>query len=339
MDTGKIQKYLKELSDKVLQRAITDGDVTAGLLSIEQVPEFIRGLEEKSVVLDEARMIKMNSYQREIPVISMPGGILYPGRTSSGKVVIGGAGSIAQEATPDFEQNVLGAKEVVAYFSIDYDTLEDTIEGKNFEQTVSELFGRAVSRDLEKALLFGDTEDISGPDTQLEYLLSSFDGWFKKAAAQLPSESDPEFNYDDDGVVGVFDAMMNAIPSPFLANRRELRFYVDWELYQEWTDVVMTRYTGVGDAALTEGQVPPFKGIPVVHVPAFDDDDIKTLNSADHFVLLSMPSNMVWGVFRDIMIETQRNIYARTVDHVLSMRCDAHYEQTAGAVAATIASS
>jgi hypothetical protein len=47
----------------------------------------------------------------------------------------------------------------------------------------------------------------------------------------------------------------------------------------------------------------------------------------DNKTFLSYPKNIIWGIQRDIMIETDKDIRRRVLIIVLTMRCDVKIEE------------
>ena len=338
-----VYEYLR---DYAVAKIVDNAEITGGLKTYEQLATFIDVVQQKSPVLDEVRLERMKSFQKEIAAISTPTGYLYPGRIEKGgqieKVIPGESENTSEFSLAGMiQQNMLDAKEFVLVASIDFDTLEDTIEGPDFEQRIVEMMGQSAALDLERAFLFGD-KDLKMPATA-NPILKALDGWIKRAGVQvygydrtedtttIPKDFDPAAAAFP---VNMFDAMLDAIDKKYLVPRRDLRFYVDWKTYSAYREHVMSRETALGDEVLTGETTLSYDGIPVVPVPSFDDPEVVELEGRK--ALLSKPDNMVWGVYREIGVEAQRIPRKRVVEHVLTVRTDCQYADRYCAVTANI---
>lgn len=333
-----IHEYLE--ANKVF-KIVDNSEIAGGLKAMEQLAEFIEVVQREATILNEARMERMKSYQKEIAAIDMPTGYLYPGRiTVSGqevKVIPGETENVDDFSLSGYiQQNMLNAKEFVLRAVIDYDTLEDTIEGPRFEDRIVRMLGESASLDLERAFVFGDT-DLATSSPPL--ILKATDGWVKLAGNTVygyQHNSTPA-DFDSsaaDFPMNMFDAMLEAIDKKYLIQRGDVRFYVDWETHRAYRDQVAARETVIGDEALLGQRQLTFDGIPVVHVPTLDDATATA--HVGRVAMLSRPNNMVWGVYREITVESQKIPSARRVEHVLSMRADCTYADVNGAVVAKI---
>ena len=330
-----LREYLDIISSKGVFKLVDDDSLlSGGLKAMEQLDKFIRVIEERSPVLEEATLRKMNSFETEISAIDAPRGYLYPGRVGADKIIPGEEGT--DEFTVVSQGNVLNAQEFVMVVSIDFNTLEDTIEGPDFEQTVTELMANAASLDLETVFLRGDTS-LTIPSGNP--LLKTLDGWIKKAANKVygytHDGASPDFDPNgSDFPIDMFAAMEEAMPKRYLTPREELRFYVDWETYAAYRDIIAGRETSLGDEALLGRGELSYDGIPVRHVPSLDDETATGLTGKQ--ALLARPASMVWGVFREITVESDRRPRERVVEHVLTFRGDCTYSDVNSAVAALI---
>jgi len=149
----------------------------------------------------------------------------------------------------------------------------------------------------------------------------------------------PQFyRYSATWIEDMFNAMLAALPKQYLQNPADWRFYVPWEVYDGYRDVLRARNTALGDTAQT-GNAPLFyKGIPVVYTPMLERSAAYNSSAGTwgSVALLSNPDNMVWGVFHQVTIEPSRVAVARRTDFVLTVEADCNYEDENAAVAAFI---
>jgi hypothetical protein len=148
---------------------------------------------------------------------------------------------------------------------------------------------------------------------------------FNHAAGEAVVEIDalPDFSPYD--VEDMFEAMLNALPSEYIQDPSEWRFYVPWAVENDYRNKLKGRGTALGDDAQTSAKPLAYKGIPVK----------VSANIPKGSGLLTHPDNTVYGIYRDVKIEPDRIPKARKTDFVLSVRIDANYEDENGAVAAS----
>ena len=166
------------------------------------------------------------------------------------------------------------------------DDKEDNIEREAFEQTLLSMMGEAVGRDLEAVCVFGDASYTSGSPAAADPLFSTFDGWLEQAKSyQVKSDlandgsDDNDGDFDlDDGIDAMFDAMIDKLPVPYraagLMNR--LAFYVPWEVYDAYQNLLASRVDTLGDVNLTGRPSLTYKNIPVKYAPVLDATDGRT---------------------------------------------------------------
>ncbi len=299
---------------------------------------FVRMMQHKTVVLNEARFIEMDSDVVDIDRVGFVGRILRSGtklNPVTGKYEHRTI-KAGEETKPAFATNKLTAKELQAVTGIKDKALRRNIERGNFEATLVDLFGEAAGRDLEEFAILADTDISYGDDD----VLSLTDGWIKLAGNKIYGKGTGK-DFDATSKAwpeNMFDAMMAAMPKQYLRNEGEFRFYVDWEVRKAYIKLLKKRNTNLGDRAYVQSgeMVPPYEGIPVRYVPAFNRSRSAEEGAAGKVALLSHPNNMAWGIFHTISIEPDRIPRDRRTDFVLSFEGDAGYEDEDGAVAAFI---
>lgn len=284
-------------------KAITTGDLGSSKLVPTKQRMFVRTVSKATRVLDEARRIDMTSHTHDIDRVGFASRILMPATEDV---------EPEGESKPDFDTNTLESKEVIGVAGITDSTLEDNIERENFEDTLIQLIANRVGIDLEELFLNGD-RDSTDPYLRIT------DGWLKKSA-NLIQETD----FDPTNVEDMFNKMIHAVPKKYLRNRSEWKFYVHWDIEDAYRDVLRERGTGLGDTAQTTANTLAFKGIQV----------LDNSNMPKGTALLVPPSNLVYGIYRDIRIEPDRIAKKRRTDFVTTLRVDCHYEDENASVVA-----
>lgn len=306
----------------IVPKAIDVPDLGRGVLSVQRFGEFVREVREASTIISEARNLNaLQSYEVDISRIGMTVQ-LEPGRDASGNKVA------PTEDTVDVSTNTLQMKELITKISIEDEALEDNIEREQFERTLISLLGQGVSYDLECYFLHSDTSLSSGRDL---YMIN--DGWMKLAANKVTEvDADPTAA---EWPLNLFDAMIDSIPSRYRQKLPQMKFYVSYKLLKDYREYLKSRETVLGDQAITQGQnLITYEGLPVQYVPAMD-----ALDDGKIRALFTVPTNLVYGFWRNIRVEPNRDPAMRRTDHIVSLRADCNYEDEEGAVSATIATS
>lgn len=334
-------KSNKELIAKLYAayKNIVDTDALGqSVLQPEKFEQFVRTMQLKTVILDEARFIEMDSDVVDIDRVGFVGRIIHSGTKWN---PVTGKWEHRELATtefsePTFATNKLTAHEVQAVASLRDRALRRNIEKGNFESTLVDLFGEAAGRDME--------EYASLADTDIPYLtddiLSLTNGWIKQAGSKvygagISKDFDPAAaDYPEN----MFQAMLEALPKQYLQNESEWRFYVDWDVRDAYINILRKRATDLGDRVQTQagGLVPPYKGIDVKYVPIFNRSKDIEDGGAGKVALLGHPNNLAWGIFYEVTVEPDRIPKDRRTDFVLTFEGDAGYEDENGAVAAFI---
>jgi len=305
-------------------KSITVDSLGDSVLAPEKFNQFVRAMQERTVILPEARFIQMDSQITEIDRVGFTGRVLTVGNEADGsqKVL-----EETEFVKPAFHTNKLVAKEMQAITAIRDRALRRNIERGGFENTLVDLFGEAAGRDLEEWAIFAK-------EGSTDALLSLTDGWIEKSANKIyGGGTTPDFDTAaDDFPENVLTALLDALPKQYLINRAEWRFYVPYEIEDGYRNLLKQRGTALGDRAQTEGGGLMFKGIPVVYCPMLERAD----ESTGRVAMLQHPDNMAWGVFHEVTIEREREAKARRTDFVLTIEADAHYEDENAAVVALI---
>jgi hypothetical protein len=289
------------------------GDLsTGGLLNDEQSNQFIRKLLVQPTILNQTRVVTMSSPQRQINKIQFASRILKPAVSNT-------ALSVGDRSSPTTEQVLLITKEVIAEVRLPYDVIEDQIERGNIGQatdtggtptsggirdTIMTLIAERAALDLEELALLGDT---GAGDPYLALL----DGWLIQSTSNVVDLVGAEISKD------TWKQGLQAMPDQYLRNRPAMRHFVSVDNEIGYRDSLANRETALGDAQI-QGTSPVFGfGVQV---------DAAALMPATNGLTLN-PLNMIFGIQRDIHIETDKDISARVYIIVLTMRMDFKFEE------------
>ena len=276
-----------EKADLAVAQMISDG----GYLNAEQSDTFYRKLIDEPTLLGNVRTVQMRSPRMNIDTIGFGSRILRAAPSSGVSL------PADQRVRPAFGQVNLETEEVIAEVRIPYDALEDSIERGNLENTIMQMLTGRVSLDLEELLINGDTSS-SDP------YLALHDGALALAG----------HTYDGSALTAIdkdaFKAALQEMPTQYLRNLMAMNFMMSWHNVIEYRDTLATRSTGAGDDFYLNRPTVSAFGVPIVPAALMPNDEI----------LFTYPQNLIFGVQRDIMIETDKDITSRVLIVVLTMR-------------------
>jgi hypothetical protein len=300
---------------EVLQRAdISLSDLTSngGLLQPEQADSFIDLVLEQPTIMREIRVQRMTAPTMRINKIGFASRIMKAASQTGGADDDGTNTrhlAAADRSEPTTSKIELTSKEVMAEVHLPYEVLEDNIERGDLETHLMRLIAERAALDLEEWIVKADT--ASGDD-----YLALQDGLLKSATSNVVDVLNAGPTPD------MYRDAQLAMPQKFLRNLSSMRFYNTVADTIRYRSNVAARATGYGDSALqTAGELVGF-GVPIRAVPQMTAD----------FGLFTFPQNIIFGIQRAIMVETERDIRARTLVVVLSTRIDVVYEDETAVV-------
>lgn len=294
---------------------------TAGRLNDEQTDRFIRKLMDTPTILQGCRTVTMNAPQRKINKIGFGTRMLRPGVAGTALVANGsGTPGITDRYKPTLEQVTVSTNEVIAQINLPYDVIEDNIERAStggsasagpggIHQTIVDMMAERAAVDLEELGLKGDS--LSG-----DAYLAMADGWLKKANVNVVNAAGATLTKD------LLKAGVKAMPDKYLRNRTQMMQYVSVDNETELRDTYANRQTALGDAML-QGTSPLYMhGSQIVgaaNMPATD-------------ALFTNPLNLIFGIWRNIQIEYDKDITTRVFVIVLTARVGFQIEETEATV-------
>lgn len=294
----------------VLKKAditVSDLMTSGGYLNPEQANRFIDLVIDQPTILRSVRTVRMNAPQRLVEKVGFADRILRAA-PSSGSYL-----ADSDRAKPTTGKVQLTTKEIMAEVHLPYDVLEDNIERDNFEDTIMRHMAARAALDLEELLILGDTGSSDA-------YLALMDGLIKQITTNVVTASTgTQF-----GKAILFDAI-KTMPSKYLRNRAEMRVWASVNNEALYRAEVATRETALGDVMLQGVEPVRAYGVPVVPAALMPDTQF----------VLTHPQNIIWGVQRQITVETERDIRARTLVIVLTLRIDMKLEDEQAAVLVT----
>lgn len=301
-------KTILHKADLALATLQTDG----GYLLPVQSQKFIRILIDESKVMKLATVTAMKAPKQPINKIRFASRILRPGQEATQLPE-------ADRAKPDLSDLELDAKLFKAEVHLSNEVLEDSIERDELRQTIMQLMGEAISRDMEEIIIQGDTASTDA-------YLAQFDGLLKQVTSNIVNAGGATPNKT------IWRDMLKTMPSPFLRNKRMMRFFTSTDAEIEYRDSISDRMTGSGDRALETDAPVGYSGIPVVDVSLFPEN--LGVGGNETAAVLTDPRNINVGIWRNIRFETDKNISKGVVIIVATMRFDMKLIEETAAVKA-----
>jgi hypothetical protein len=292
------QRALVEKADLVVADLVANG----GYLLPEQVRTFLRMIKDEPTILREARRVNMKSHTREVNKIGFTNRILRAAPASGTYM------PDSDRAKPTTGKVLLETNKIMAEVHIDYETLEDNIEGGNLEQVIMQEMAKQAALDLEEYVILADK--MSG-DTYLQLQ----DGIIKQATVNVENVAGPMSKEQ-------FSIGIKAMPSKYLRNPSAFRWYVSHANETDYRDSLGDRPTAGGDSLIEGFRSVYHHGVPVVPAAMVPGDT----------GILTRPDNIIWGVWRDIMVETDRDIRSQVFIIVLTMRVGTVLEEAEAVV-------
>lgn len=303
--------------EELLQKAITTTDLTAGgLLGPEQSQKFTDLVVDQSVMIKEARVVRMRSAVTELDRIATTG------RVSQLK-----SEGVAPEtlSEPAFSKVTLTAVDVITPFELTFEALEDNVAGGNLEDTVIRVMAKQTATDLEELAIKGDTQ--SG-----DPFLVGMDGW-RALAADGHVQDLEGATLDKDALATMF----RALPDKYKRHYGDLRYYFAPAQCQDWHDTFADRGTSVGDKALLGSQVPPYMGVPLISVPGIPTDLDGTngyIDTDQSYGFLTPRDNLIFGIHREIRIDKDKDVLRGVNIYAITTRVAVEFENDDAVVVA-----
>jgi len=305
---------IQDNRDLLAKADLALADLTSGgLLLPAQAQKFIRILIDESRLMKVASVVPMKSQKQRVEKIRFASRIMRAGASAT-------ALSEADRAKPDLSKVELDAKLAKAEVRIDNETLEDNIERDTLRQTIMSLIGERVALDMDEGIANGDT-------TSADSFLALFDGAIKSATSNVVAAGTVQANKT------IWRDMLKTMPSPFLRNKAAMRIFTSVDAELDYRDTLSDRATPSGDRAL-EGAAPVgYGGVMLTDVPVFPENLGGGTNET--VALLTDPKNFAVGIWRQIRIETDKDISEGVVKIVVSLRYDFKYIEETAVVKAT----
>lgn len=299
-----------------LQRAdmaLADLATNGGLLSPEQTNTFIDLVVDQPTVLKQIRQVRMPTPTMKINKIGLSGRLLRPASQTGGQEDTGDNGRYlakAKRSSPTTSQIEMTTKEVIAELRIPYEVLEDNIEGSNIEAHIMRLIAQRAALDLEELCLHGDTANST------DDFLAMHNGFLKRATAHVVDNANAGA-----GDVMITNALL-AMPQQYLRYLPQMKAFISQANKIKFQASRIARQTALGDASV-QGNLDLYsQGLRIEEAPTLAADGTGKKG------LVTNPQNLIWGVQRQMTIETDKDIRSREYIIVLTMRIAMNVEDS-----------
>lgn len=316
------------------------GNDSGGLLKPEQSNRFLDFVIDQSVLMQNARVVRMRTPQMEIDKLSVGTRLLAKATEAT---------DTGTNAAVTFSKVSISTVKLRLDWALSTESLEDNIEGTSLEDHIAQAMARQTANDMDDLFINGDT--ASGNS-----LLKALDGFVKLAKASGVVVDEGGNNVSR----ATFDRVLRNLPTKYLQRRSDLRYFsgpgvVQDAIYSLGNPNSATAATAgapapastAGEAAYLQGAmranggpgstgIAPF-GIPLVEIPLMPETvsgDYSGAAGSHGYVELTFPNNKVIGIHRDITLYRQFKPKTDTIEYTQFMRVGCNIENAASYVIA-----
>jgi HK97 family phage major capsid protein len=297
-------RSLLQKADLALADLISDG----GYLEPAQAQQFIRVMIKKAKLSGMVTVTPLDAPRQHIETLRFAGQVLQPGTP-------GVALPEAQRSKPDLGQTTWDAQFFKSEVRLNNATLEQSIERGNLKNTIMSALSEAVGRDAEKVIIQGDTSST-------DPLLAVLDGILVKATSNTVDGASGRLDSD------LLDEMLRSLPKEFVDDIGNMAYLTSVNAQLDYNKELAARGTGLGDAQLANGETPKYHKIPVVDFTLWPETGFTGTDETN--VLLAAPKNINYGIWKQIRIDTGKDVSAGVVIIVVETWFDVVFtEETA----------
>ncbi len=296
--------------------ALANLSSNGGLLQAEQANTFIDMVVEQPTMIQQVRVQRMNGPQMKINRLGFDSRIMHAATQTGGQNDDGSNDrwlAAAKRSKPLSSQIELNTKECIAEVRIPYEVMEDNIEKGNFEAHVMRQIAERATLDFEEFGLFSDTGSGDAD-------LAMQDGWLKLITSHVL----------DNASAGAKDAMITAallaMPQKYLRNLPAMRAYISIANKIKFQADRMNRIGALGDASAVANLDLYSQGLKVEPVATLAADGVGAKG------IMTYPQNLIFGIQRQITVETDKDIRSREYIIVVTARVAYQVDDQAGAV-------
>jgi len=283
--------------------AIADLTAGGGILLPAQAKKFMRLLIKQSALMQMATVVPMPAPKYQVSKIRFGSRILRPGQE-------GVALTQAERSKPDLSFLELDAQLFKAEVQLSDEVLEDNIERGELRQTILEMIAEAAGRDMEELVINGDT-------TSADPFLAVLDGVLRQSVSHVVDVAGGQLTKN------ILRDLLKSLPNEYLRDKKAMSFLTSVDADLEYRNTLAERATVGGDKFLEDDTPVLYSGVPVKPIPLFPDNLGPANNQT--VTLLCNPKNIHVGIWRQIRIESFRDVSAGVLRIVATLRFDVKY--------------
>lgn len=300
----------KQRADFVLTGSLSSG----GKMPDDKRRIFLELAQNATPLLAAARREDMPTETYKIPRIIFADDIVRAGPTEGTELASG------QRTAPTTSEVTLTSKNYEAVVKVGRYTLMDNVEGPRLFNRLVTLMAQRIGVDIEKRGLQGDSTESDSTLVARGYALQ--DGWIKRISTRTVDLSNADISR------GAFESAITALPLRFRETMRH-QFFVEEYAGDKWRQLIGERATMLGDQAVISGTLPPVGGYGIKQV---GNMPVTTGSPNVAPALFCDPQNLIFGVYKDIEIETEEVKRENAVYIIARYRCAYQIEQEDGCV-------
>lgn len=324
------QEEILSKADEVTTSVV--GNDSGGLLKPAQSNRFLDYVIDQSVLMQNARVVRMRTPQMEIDKVSVGTRLLSKATEAT---------DTGANAAVTFSKVSLSTVKLRLDWAVSTESLEDNIEGASLEDHIAQIMARQTANDLDDLFINGNTASNNG-------LIKALDGFVKLAKASGVTVDEGGNNVSR----ATYDRILRNLPTKYLQRRNELRFFSGSGVVQDTiyslgnpnsataaTAGAPAPMSNVGEMAFLQGAmranggagstgISPF-GIPLIEVPLMPETvsgDYSGASGSHGYVELTFPNNRIIGIHRDITVYRQFKPKTDTIEYTQFMRVGSNIE-------------
>jgi hypothetical protein len=268
----------------------------------------MRLLIKQSVLMQMATVVPMPAPKYQVSKIKFGSRILRPGKE-------GIALAQNERARPDLSFLELDAQLFKAEVHLSDEVLDDNIERGELRQTILEMIAEAAGRDMEEIVINGDK-------TSADPFLAVLDGVVKQSTSHVVDAAGGPLTKN------ILRDLLKSLPNEYLRDKKAMSYLTSVDADLEYRNTLAERATVGGDKFLEDDTPVLYSGVPVVPVPLFPDNLGAGNNQT--VALLCNAKNVHVGIWRQIRLETFRDVSAGVLRIVATLRFDVKYADESG---------
>jgi len=294
-------KSIMAKADMEVADLIADG----GYLQSEEAEKFVVNLIKESVLMRLVNVQGLKSHTKLIDKIGINGRVLRPGTS-------GHALAVADRVKPTTDQTTLTTHLLKAEIRLNDEVIEDNIENGSFKATVMNMMAEHTALDMDDLLANGDT-------TSTDPLLGLLDGMIVSAVTHQVAG----------GTLPIAKSMLKdsikSMPSQYNRNKRNQRFLTSEDACIDYHDYLADRATQLGDSKIEDDSPDKYGNRAILGIPVFPDNLGGATNCT--VILLLDPKEAIFGIWRKVRVETDRDITTGEWIMVTSLRAGFQYRE------------